>query len=952
MSDKYNGSYPTAWSQGEIALYEQTGREPAKTRNGLWVNDVERETRDLVDWSLAELFALANGELYSQYETGTGEFYRAVRIKALLVDKDALKWGEEELFDWLMFERTPEKTPNGNYLNDPDRWVKDASKWNDSELVDLGCGYFGELDRSRFYILDEACDRFELPHGITWDDYCTYIRERIRPAVTASGVLINSRTRDAAEASSWDENELYAWLNGEIQASPDKEAAVLTRAIEEFGGGRYWTKDDLIGLVIHDTIPDIDYTAYTDEQLKVLAEQDNDLDAKQELVNRQPTPEPEPIEEPDDEPVETLEEELRDPDPVEQPLDTPVEEPGGLRPDDELAESEVEEIIPIAPEKVWTDFVPEGTELHGLLVARTPDVVIADKQRRHMLSASQWQLVELVGWARGDIEPGLNTTEATLIAALRLHCGAFVSHWTDDAVKAFIARLELPEGLAEGMLVEDIVRDKKYPSDWSDEELKAWAAGKIRSKAMHFEIMMTLRVHFKAPGHLNDEQVKRFVATGEYDEQVIAPITDPISASDAQLKAWLDGKMTVSPELEAELFALVRGRHRIDAHWTDQHVLAHFRNGSQPALTGDGVMVEDRLRDSRSPAKWTWKELKALKRSEIEADFTVDSLACMDRIRELARIQYGHAEVNWSDDEVLAFLDSQITPKALESGVYINDPTRATRVATAWTDAELKAWLNGDIRATAVADEDQLWQEVYVRFKVPVFWYREDAKSYVLQGTEVPATPSGIWLRDRNRDARPAKYWTRREIKAWCRGLILPGINAPADELVRQACHLFGVSTLLDSDSVKRRIADITEESMTMTVKFVTDDLASYAKGREEAGSNAVKAAPFQTLLDRCIGRVLRLEGEDFVQGWTELLLFFHKHSNGITSAKKLYVGVGQMAITPKGLRNFQNMTAILLTTCDPANRDRAVRLTEWTTALKELPNEKSRQQLLAYYGK
>ncbi|MNR93530.1 hypothetical protein D3C86_1656010 [compost metagenome] len=169
--------------------------------------------------------------------------------------------------------------------------------------------------------------------------------------------------------------------------------------------------------------------------------------------------------------------------------------------------------------------------------------------------------------------------------------------------------------------------------------------------------------------------------------------------------------------------------------------------------------------------------------------------------------------------------------------------------------------------------------------------------------------------------------------------------------MIKRAADLFGVTTLLDADAIKKRISAITEESMTMTVLFVTEDLKAYEEGRNKAADNSAQAAPYQTMLDRCINRVLRLDGEDFVQGWTELLNFFHKNSNGIMSPKKVYTGVGQMTITPKGLRIFNNMTAVLMQTADPATRDRSIKVIEWNASLKEITNEKTRQNVLAYYG-
>lgn len=957
MADKYNGVYPKAWSQRDVAAYEQFGREPLKTGNGLWVSDPEREERELRDWSLAELYALANNELYTRHQPGSGEFYTALRNKAILSDKDAIKWGEEDLYDWLLFEKPPAKSPNGYFINDPDRWVKDASTWNDSELVDLGCGYFGELERSQYYILDEACERFELPLGLTWDAYKTYIQDRTKPTVTQGGVLVESRTRATTPIAEWSEAEVKAWLFDEI-ADP-RESDLLECARTLFAGEWYWQKAHLRQWVETEEIPEVqhDYDSYTEDQLKRLIRDEADDGALDclagyhldELHDDWSTEErraylldgvvPEVVAEAEAEP---------EPEPEVVEVVPEVLEPAPEEQVDEVPDVEVE---PPVPELLWTDLVGEDSVLYKVLTEPTPEEILATAEGRQMRTASRWTLQELVAWARDEIDPGLNATVGTLTTALRVHCGTLVENWTDGAVKAFIAHQTLPEGLAEGMLVEDTRRDRKHPGDWSDEELIAWAKGKIRCRTVpEIEVLMTLRVRFKVPGRLNDDEAKHFVITGECPVEVIPDITDPRLASDAQIDAWLNGDLTVDERLEPALFQVVRVRRQIDKHWTDSHILAHHRLGTLPRTNDEGVLLEDRMRTFGSAAEWTWKELRAWHRDEISAGFSVE--AGLQRVRHLITLQFGHKAMGWSDEEVLTFLVSEVKPRALENGVYINDPTRSNRAATEWSQGELEAWLDRKIESTDKVPTEALWDEVYSRFGVPLFWYAEDARSYVLKRHVVPSTPTGIWIRDWHRDMRPAKHWTRREIKAWARGQILPGIQASEEQLVYRAARLFGVSLSLDNASIKERIANITEESMTMTVKFVHDDLASYANGRMEAGNNAIKAAPYQTLLDRCISRVLRLDGEDFVQGWTELLNFFFKHSNGITSAKKMYIGVGQMAITPKGLRNFQHLTAILTNTCNPKTRDRAVALIEWSTALQEIPNEKARQQLLAYYGK
>jgi hypothetical protein len=948
MSDKYNGNYPGAWSQSDIDFYLSMDKEPAKTSNGIWVGDVQREQKDLVDWSMAELYALASGELYTTKLVGDGPFYKAVRGKALLEDSDALRWGEEDLMEWLLHEKTPARSPGGFYINDPERWTKDAANWHTPELVDLGLGYFGGLERSHEYILDEISDRFELPLGITFADFSLYIEKGIKPPQTLDGVLINDRHRAGKPTSDWTEAELEGWVRGEIESSTQ---GLLQKAIDQFGGEWYWDIEALKTWVISSEVPTVvhNYGSYTDEQLQSLIDKENDQGALEELtLVRHPKPEPEP---------EPIEEEAVVEQPVEEEVTHEVlvqqylEEWTGS---DEIVQEEEAAIVEAVAEPeynpLWTDLVREGTPLYTSLVADTPVSVIEDTDRRRVLSASKWTAEELVGWARGLIPGALNTSTVTLMAVLRGLCGAFVSNWTDDAVISFIVSQELPKGFKEGVLVEDIVRDQKHPGSWTDDEFIAWANGNILTIIDPKQVLFSMRVRMKIPDRLNDGQAMKYVASGVMPVDEVPPIEAGKNVSERQLLAWLKNELKLDDSFDTTpLFDLVRSMYRIDVHWTDDCIIGFYRHGNKPAVLEDGTLVNDRLRDLNSPANWSWKELRHLEAGMIHANFTLEEAE--SRIRRLIDVQFGVPTAHWGFSEVVSFLVTESKPKSLVDGVFVNDPTRKLKELSNWRDAELKAWLRGEIELPEKHSDEEVWTEVYARFKIPLFWYREDAKTYALTGVEVKALPSGLWVRDINRDARPARHWTRREIKAWARGQIVPGIKASENELAQQAIKLFGLSVYLDLNGIKSRVSAITEESITMTISFVLQDLESYEKGRKDTEDNPVAAAPFQSMLDRCINRVIRLEGEDFNQGWTELLKFFHKNQTGCCSLKKAYTGVGQMAITPKGLRQFQNMTTILIRTCDPTKAHAATKLINWEVALKEVTNEKSRQQLLAYYG-
>lgn len=965
MADKYKGKFPSAWTDLEVKAYKETGVEPPITRNGLWVTDKEREARPLREWTTGELFALALGELFSFQVTGTDEYYGAIRSRAMVDHKNVDRWGESELDDWLLTGKEPALSPNGYFINDPTRWVKDAATWNSTELTDLGAGYFGELERSQMYILDEASDRFDLPMGITWDDYKRFIGTGEKPAVTNRGALINDRTRYNKMAMYWSEEELYAWLAGEIGTDGVAEEGLLIAAIGHFGGGRYWSKEDLAELVVFNGYPDIDYAGYTDEQLTILAEEDNDTTAQYQLLLRHPAnQEPEPtvgaIHEDVSDEGDAVDEEVpddvdsshQDDETDEGSSDTSGED--GLVADDEgdgdTQSPEEEQADDDQAEMHWTTLVQEDTPVYEALLSETPDVVIQDVTRRKNLAASAWTMEELVGWARGLIEGGDNTTYRSLISALRIGLGGFCTNWVDSDVKEFAATGAIPEGLAEGLLKKDRVRDQKHPGDWTDEEIKAWGCGKVESTQDEDRVLMVARNRYRLPDRLNDDEVKEYLVSGKIPDDTTPPIVPGKVTSKRQLDEWLQGKLT-APDSETErLFAKARSDYNIDVHWTDDQILSFIRNAIKPRRLTDGTRVDDRLRNQDEFRSWSWNELKALDAGLITANFTIHD--AIIRIRHLIDIQFGLRSANWSDDEVLVYLRTSSKPTILESGVFISDPTRAGKTSVEWRDAEIKAWLKGEIFATEKAPEDDLWDEVYSRFNVSLFAYRSDAKAFVINGKPIPQTPSGLYVRDRYRDTRPPAHWTRREIKAWCRGLILPAILSTPDSMIKRAATLFGVSLQLSDADIKKRISDITKESMTMTVNFVVNDMTAYVAGREASGDNGALNAPYQSMLDRCINRVLRLEGEDFVQGWTELLKFFYENSKGCLSWKNVYLGVGSMVITPKGLRNFNCMTALLINTADPKTRDASLKSIEWNAALANITNETTRQNLLAYYGK
>lgn len=1261
MIDKYKGNYPAAWSDEEIDTYLESGREPDKASNGVWVSDIAREDKDLVQWTLAEMFALYNGEIVSKQDPGSDAFQAVLLMKAKMEYSDAQKWNTEELYHWLMTEKTPEKTPNGNYVGDPERFVKDVNLLNDSELVDFGLGLFGPYERNREYVLIEALDRFSLNLNTTFEDYAEYCAHRVKPQVAKHGSLINDRTRGARPITEWSEDELLDWAIGAIDNAGHDENSLLTVTTQAITGEWFWSKEDAAAYILDGTIPDIanidvdrlplgslpdfiketgsdlafkvylskvarrpmtpmEFTAdklqdaqptqWLDKQIRehivsgevpdswkgvwvidvtredripssltvteiegaYRKELDYSIARRDEILNKtvedlrvhgkkpfselydgealalhfdgtEPKITSEglivrnfyrdnlPLEEwTDDEVRALIKAEIVTPvfwDPKKlvaertkqwegladldqrtkwflEDMTPPVTSNGvfitdprrstdtiskwtndelvalahgwiegldnvteesliatlaekkiikssdwslqevlafletGAEPDrtdfgndtikyDEQTINRKSDlkffsdwangnvVLPNAREQVlnrvrsivgantasdaelfgyltqykgdgsdkfherslleqlqdgteqsrkkvvehW-NFPPETTTEEAIERAKafraddmTTNGVLRVDPRRNFRGAYMWSLEELRSWARGEIDQGASSTPATLVTALRSLISSIGRGWDDASVKRFAATGEQPKRTSTDVLVIDIERDKKYPSDWSDADLKAWANREVITSAKTADVMLAMRTRFNVPSRYTNAETLLFVLTGEEpadaDDQ---PFANARTATDKQLKGWMRGEVAYTGADEASIYAEARARFKVDVHWVDADMATHFKTGQFPKKTSNGLYVLDRMRDITSIEKWSFLEMEAFAKGEFFAPtIAMKGVAFMARARVMIQNEKALPAVMWSIPEILTYLQKGERPTALVGNVFLNDPKREAKAALSWSNDELKAFLRKDIPATVKAPEEALWEVIYDRFIVPFAWYPEDARSYVLTGVKVPATPSGIWVRDRERDQRSVWTWSRAEVKAWARGLILPGLKASEKELVAHAAYCFNLPATLSPEMIKLRVAGITEDTTPMTVAFVREDLLAYAAGMKKEGGLEAKAALYQQLLNRCIIRVTGLRGQDFVDGWTELLKFYADHKSTIFKPGQLYNGVAMMAVSSKQQKHFQQMTTVLYRTCDPATRDNSVKMIDWSIALGGLVSEESRQQVLAYYG-
>lgn len=138
-----------------------------------------------------------------------------------------------------------------------------------------------------------------------------------------------------------------------------------------------------------------------------------------------------------------------------------------------------------------------------------------------------------------------------------------------------------------------------------------------------------------------------------------------------------------------------REEHAFSERWSDSDIdLWKSVMGSRTPIMVDDVLVFDPYREKRPINQWSTSELKAYLSGKL--------LRVGDNIRKDVATEYrSRVEIPdaWSDLDMVGYFTHDRTPPKTESGVWLRDITRDKKSPSSWTDLELKAWMNEEIKS-------------------------------------------------------------------------------------------------------------------------------------------------------------------------------------------------------------------------------------------------------------
>lgn len=233
-----------------------------------------------------------------------------------------------------------------------------------------------------------------------------------------------------------------------------------------------------------------------------------------------------------------------------------------------------------------------------------------------------------------------------------------------------------------------------------------------------------------------------------------------------------------------------------------------------------------------------------------------------------------------------------------------------------WSDEDLVAWATGDIAPGKDITEEALAEEAFKRMGKEEGGV-EEAKEALRAAVEEPAVEEAPVKEEEVSEPQPEPTPEPKVEPA----------PAPTKEAPKKV-----------SDNPSMRIV---EENLE-------DYVARMKPGKAHTGNEGPVA---QVKLYRTIQTVLRMEGSAFIQAYGYLLKVVNDHRKDVFDERYLFRYFDGLTLTSPERRNFERILNLLVTTCEPKLRSKAIKQVDLDATMEGFRNPEMHQRVVEFYN-
>ncbi|MCO6704931.1 hypothetical protein [Streptomyces sp. CHB9.2] len=178
----------------------------------------------------------------------------------------------------------------------------------------------------------------------------------------------------------------------------------------------------------------------------------------------------------------------------------------------------------------------------------------------------------------------------------------------------------------------------------------------------------------------------------------------------------------------------------------------------------------------------------------------------------------------------------------------------------------------------------------------------------------------------------------------------LPSVaDAPNDTPVAIQ-HARAPSVTLAPVAVTKEEIKVQQNNLTLTI--LANQLAEYAKTMHPSQPmTATIGKTQQTILWRTIDAILKLEGAEFIKGYTMLLAFVNENRDGALNERYIYRYFADLTMPNNDRKNFNRILNLLSATADPATRRLGLEQADLAASLAGFRDGAIQQRVTEFYS-
>ena len=318
--------------------------------------------------------------------------------------------------------------------------------------------------------------------------------------------------------------------------------------------------------------------------------------------------------------------------------------------------------------------------------------------------------------------------------------------------------------------------------------------------------------------------------------------------------------------------------------------------------------------------------------------------------REEAKKKYGKDVKHWSDQDIMLYMEVGKIPDKTKRGVWVTDILRDHRL-TNWSQEALLSWADGEIQTPGDVVDEDIWDEINTRWKIPGNWTRDDLITFLTRGIMPVEIEPGIIANDKIRNAKTITQLSFTDIRLALEDKVV--LKFSKDELYAEVKHRLSLTPNFPDSRIIKSLPQVEKEMSTVNT-LLESKLNEYKKARLDVSNGRKPSvethAAAQSMLFSAITSVMNRPYKEFVSGWEMILDFINKEYQGLFDERNCLIGLPQAAITPTDKSTYADILNLMIHTRAPQRRKALARTYHLPTILRHVKSDLRRDNVIQYY--